>query len=112
MKSKGQYTVTVRTSSRTKADAAQEGIAGEAVVIPDRQLERPLAEVLATHAVEHERVAPLRVDGATRHRRLVLAALASLREKSSADARILFSNNGTTSSVGKFMMNLHFAEGI
>ena len=51
-------------------------------MIPDAQLERPLAELLSINRVEHERVTPLWVDGASRHSRLELVTLASLGKES------------------------------
>ena len=70
--------VSARTCSETEPDAGQEVVAGEAVVVPNAQLETALAQVLAADVIKHERVLPLRVTVLLHHGRLETHRLAFL----------------------------------
>ena len=75
-----------RTGSGVEAGAAQELVGGEAVV-PDGELQGPLAQLAQANVLVGEGAAPARARGALHHRRLLLAVLPVRQEVTVGEGR-------------------------
>ncbi len=76
-----------RTCAEVEADATEEVVGREAVVVPDGELETALTQVIEADVGEDERVVPLRVHVALHDRRLLLRAPRLLRQQIPGDHR-------------------------